>query len=89
MSFIPIVMSIGLLVSVGLAVSGLIRWRSGGDRDVNLGMMAALAPGYFLLTGRIPENILVFALLAGMAVAFTWRILIIRRERNSPARFSS
>jgi hypothetical protein len=75
------VMWAGLVLCAGYTVRGVANWKSGGDDDVNVGLMGAIAPAYYLLAGRLPESVLVAMVVTAVVVTIAWRVQLIRKAR--------
>lgn len=63
------------------AVYGASRWRRGGDQDLNVALMGAIAPLAYLLAGKVDAAVLTTVVVAGLAITVAWRIQLLRRSR--------
>jgi hypothetical protein len=81
-----VIVAVVLLLLVAETVRGLVKWRSGGQRDALLALGTAIACVAYLIRNDVSEYFLVASLLVGLTVAWGGFLVVVRRSPSAASR---
>jgi len=81
-----VIVAVVLLLLVAETVRGLVKWRSGGQRDALLALGGAIPCVAYLIRSHVSEYFLLTFLLVGLTAAWGGFLVVVRRSPSAASR---